>query len=75
MVKFLKKILLRMILKLKILVELQNIIQPADFLTIKAKFKPKKENIGKNQITVLLKGNFEQENLKLSLEGSVTDNK
>lgn len=29
-----------------------NIIQPADFLTIKAKFKPTKEDIGKNKVTV-----------------------
>ncbi|WP_312346048.1 DUF1573 domain-containing protein [Chryseobacterium binzhouense] len=50
-----------------------NIIQPADFLTIKAKFKPKKEDIGRNKITVFLKGNFEQENLTLTLEGDVTE--
>ncbi|WP_144281126.1 DUF1573 domain-containing protein [Chryseobacterium echinoideorum] len=50
-----------------------NDIQPADFLTIKAKFKPKKEDIGRNKITIFLKGNFEQENYILSLEGNVTE--
>lgn len=50
-----------------------NSIQPADFLTIKAKFKPKKEDIGKNKITIFLKGNFEQENSILTLEGDVTE--
>lgn len=51
----------------------KNIIQPADFLMIKAKFKPKKDDIGKNKITVFIKGNFELENATLTLEGNVTE--
>lgn len=51
----------------------RNIIQPNDSLLIKTKFKPKKENVGKNKITVFLSGNFEQENLKLTLEGNIKD--
>jgi len=48
-----------------------NVIQPVDFLTIKAKFKPKKDDIGRNKINIFLKGNFEQEKYILSLEGDV----
>lgn len=49
----------------------KNVIQPSDTLMIKTKFKPKKEDVGKNKITILLSGNFEKENLKLTLEGEV----